>query len=69
MAEAPQHEHLRARDTFVEVDGVVQPAPAPRFSRSVPEIPTPPAAPDPEGALAGWMTQDGIAKLKADGVL
>jgi alpha-methylacyl-CoA racemase len=69
MAEAPQHEHLRARDTFVEVDGVVQPAPAPRFSRSVPEKPTAPAAPDPEGALAGWMTQDAIAKLKADGVL
>jgi crotonobetainyl-CoA:carnitine CoA-transferase CaiB-like acyl-CoA transferase len=69
MAEAPQHEHLRARDTFVEVDGVVQPAPAPRFSRSVPEKPTAPAAPDPEGALAAWMTQDAIAKLKADGVL
>ncbi|MGZ5172256.1 MAG: CoA transferase, partial [Burkholderiales bacterium] len=69
MAEAPQHEHLRARNTFVEVDGVVQPAPAPRFSRSVPEKPTAPAAPDAEGALAGWMTQDAIAKLKADGVL
>jgi crotonobetainyl-CoA:carnitine CoA-transferase CaiB-like acyl-CoA transferase len=69
MAEAPQHEHLRERDTFVEVDGVVQPAPAPRFSRSVPEKPTAPAAPDAERALAGWMTQDAIAKLKADGVL
>jgi alpha-methylacyl-CoA racemase len=69
MAEAPHHEHFRARDTFVEVDGVVQPAPAPRFSRSAPEKPTPPSAPDPEGALAGWVTQDAIAKLKADGVL
>ncbi|MFZ3287243.1 MAG: CaiB/BaiF CoA-transferase family protein, partial [Telluria sp.] len=32
MAEAPQHPHNRARATFVEVDGVTQPAPAPRFS-------------------------------------
>ena len=69
MAEAPQHEHLRARETFVEVDGVVQPAPAPRFSRSVPEMPTAPEAPDPERALAGWLTSENIAKLKAEGVV
>lgn len=31
MAEAPRHPHLAARGTFVEVDGLVQPAPAPRF--------------------------------------
>jgi alpha-methylacyl-CoA racemase len=36
--EAPNHPHNKARGTFVEVDGVVQPAPAPRFSRTVPEI-------------------------------
>ena len=69
MAEAPQHEHLRARETFVEVDGIVQPAPAPRFSRSVPEKPTAPAAPDAGRALQGWLTKDAVAKLKADGVL
>jgi len=34
MGEAPRHPHLKARGTFVEVDGVVQPAPAPRFSRT-----------------------------------
>jgi alpha-methylacyl-CoA racemase len=34
MAEAPVHPHTRARATFVEIDGVVQPAPAPRFSRT-----------------------------------
>lgn len=33
MDEAPGHEHLRARRTFIEVDGQVQAAPAPRFSR------------------------------------
>ena len=36
LAEAPKHPHNVARKTFVEVDGVVQPAPAPRFSRTVP---------------------------------
>jgi len=38
ITEAPMHPHNRARKTFVTVDGVVQPAPAPRFSRTVPEI-------------------------------
>jgi alpha-methylacyl-CoA racemase len=38
MAEAPQHPHMKARGTFVELDGIVQPAPAPRFSRTKPEI-------------------------------
>jgi len=32
--EAPEHPHNKARDTFVEVDGMMQPAPSPRFSRS-----------------------------------
>lgn len=45
LVEAPQHPHLRARGTFVEVDGVVQPAPAPRFSRTKPSIQRPPARP------------------------
>ncbi|MEL6661504.1 MAG: CaiB/BaiF CoA-transferase family protein [Pseudomonadota bacterium] len=38
LAEAPSHPHNRARETFVEVDGVVQPAPAPRFSKTRGEI-------------------------------
>jgi alpha-methylacyl-CoA racemase len=36
--EAPEHPHMKARSAFVEVDGDIQPAPAPRFSRTVPEI-------------------------------
>jgi alpha-methylacyl-CoA racemase len=36
--EAPDHPHNKARNTFVEIDGVMQPAPAPRFSRTVPTI-------------------------------
>ena len=34
MSEAPQHPHNRARDSFVEVAGIVQPAPAPKLSRT-----------------------------------
>jgi alpha-methylacyl-CoA racemase len=34
LAEAPQHAHNRARSAFIEVDGVKQPAPAPRYSRT-----------------------------------
>lgn len=44
IAEAPDHPHLAARGTFVEVDGVVQAAPAPRFSRTPAGPPEPPAA-------------------------
>ena len=38
IAEAPEHRHNRHRATFVTVDGVTQPAPAPRFSRTQAEI-------------------------------
>ena len=38
MMEAPSHPHNRERNTYVEVDGLVQPAPAPRFSRTPSEI-------------------------------
>jgi len=36
--EAPDHPHNRARGSFVELDGMVQPGPAPRFSRTPAEI-------------------------------
>lgn len=39
LEEAPHHPHLQARATYVEVDGITQPAPAPRFSRTVPSTP------------------------------
>ncbi|MCG6120925.1 MAG: CoA transferase, partial [Blastomonas sp.] len=38
LTEAPEHPHNKQRGTFVEVAGMVQPAPAPRFS----ETPAPP---------------------------
>ena len=43
MAEAAAHPHNQARETFVEVNGMVQPAPAPRFSRTTASITAPPA--------------------------
>ncbi len=36
--EAPEHPHNKARGTFLEIDGLTQPAPAPRFSRTVPKV-------------------------------
>ncbi|MEO9968414.1 MAG: CaiB/BaiF CoA-transferase family protein [Hyphomonadaceae bacterium] len=44
MAEAPEHAHNKARATFVEIEGVVQPAPAPRFSKTPGAVQRPPAA-------------------------
>ena len=41
MAEAPHHPHARARAAFIEVGGVVQPGPAPRFDRSSTDMPRP----------------------------
>ncbi|WP_407688297.1 CaiB/BaiF CoA transferase family protein [Mycobacterium sp. HUMS_1102779] len=45
LSEAPQHPHLAARGTFVNVAGVTQPAPAPRFSRTPPAAPGAPSLP------------------------
>ena len=47
MSEAAAHPHNQARNTFVDVAGVVQPAPAPRFSRSAAEIAAPAGPPRP----------------------
>ncbi|HEY1301243.1 MAG TPA: CaiB/BaiF CoA-transferase family protein [Stellaceae bacterium] len=70
--EAPHHPHHKARRTYVEIDGIVQPPPAPRFSRTVPDLPIPPQPSDPElaeAALAPWLGSDEIAALKAAGTI
>jgi alpha-methylacyl-CoA racemase len=69
MAEAPNHPHMRSRSTLVEIDGVVQPAPAPRFSRTSPNMPTPPESPNADLALSLWMSEDRVRDWKAKGVL
>ena len=55
-AEAPGHPHHRARSAFIEIDGIVQPAPAPRFSRTPAPRPTAPeaAGQSTETALREW---------------
>jgi alpha-methylacyl-CoA racemase len=45
IEEAPAHPHNRHRGTFVEIGGIVQPGPAPRFGRTVPDVPVPAPAP------------------------
>jgi alpha-methylacyl-CoA racemase len=67
MTEAAEHPHIRARDTVVDFEGVLQPAPAPRFSRTKPEITRSQAKPGEhtDEVLADWgFTGDEIAKLR-----
>ncbi|WP_026075807.1 CaiB/BaiF CoA transferase family protein [Noviherbaspirillum massiliense] len=68
MDEAPQHPHNQARATFIDIAGVTQPAPAPRFSRTPAEKPEPASAPgaDTERVLAAWgFNAERIAELRA----
>ncbi len=52
--EAPGHPHAAARGTFVRVDGLVQPGPAPRFDRTPPAPPSGPLVQDVAAALRAW---------------
>jgi alpha-methylacyl-CoA racemase len=70
--EAHLHPHNVARSTFLEVDGVIQPAPAPRFSRTPSSISKPPSPPgaDTVTGLLEWGVDEGtIAKLQESGAL
>lgn len=72
IAEAPKHAHNRERGIFIEVDGVTQPAPAPRFSRTQTGKPTPPESPGTSGrtALRDWGVADTeIDELAQGGVV
>jgi alpha-methylacyl-CoA racemase len=70
--EAPDHPHSRARNAFIELDGVVQPAPAPRFSRTEVAASHGARAPGEDSAAVledCGFTGDEIAQLKGDGVI
>ncbi len=72
MDEAPRHAHNAARETFVEVAGVIQPAPAPRFSATPGKIQgaPPKIGGDNDAALSDWGFSDqAISDLKASGAL
>ncbi|MCB9114471.1 MAG: CoA transferase [Caldilineaceae bacterium] len=72
MDEAPDHPHNRARATFITVDDVLQPAPAPRLSRTPAAIQGPPPAPgaDTEAVLLAWgFGETEVAALRAAGAI
>ncbi|MFV2089853.1 MAG: CoA transferase, partial [Pseudomonadales bacterium] len=70
--DAPDHPHNKARNSFLEVDGIVQPAPSPRFSRTPPEISHGARAPgeDTDSVLldCGFSSEE-VAGLRASGVI
>lgn len=72
LAEAPAHPHAAARGAFVEIGGVIQPAPAPRFERTAAADPAPPPRPgqDTDAVLAGLgLAPADVADLRARGVI
>jgi alpha-methylacyl-CoA racemase len=76
-AEAPSHPHHVARGSFIDADGLPEPAPAPRFSRTPAAVPDRPRHPGPaeaggdtDAALAAWgFAADDIAKLREAGAV
>ena len=67
MGEAPDHPHNVERKAFVEMDGWMQPAPAPRFDRTVQEIqgPTPVMGTDTHQVL----TETGYSEAEIDALM
>ena len=70
LTEAARHPHLAARHTYVDRGGVVQPAPAPRFSRTPAALGSPPSLPGQHSreALQAWGVED-VDRLITDGVV
>jgi len=69
--EAPNHPHLASRKTFIEIDGIVQPAPAPRFSNHSSPMPTAAKAPSPENSVAAlkhWLPEGEPEALRKSGL-
>ena len=70
MSEAPHHPHNAARGTFVEADGVMQPAPAPRYSATVSDAPRMTKTADTDAILAELGYDGGkVEALKAAGTV
>ncbi len=72
MDEAPEHHHNKARKTFIDVDGVVQPAPAPRFDRTPsaqPRAPVKAGTHDREILLEAGFSEEEISQLRGSGAV
>ena len=72
MSEALEHPHNRHRDSFVEIDGIRQPAPAPRFSGTPTRVPMPPPriGENTDAILRDWGFSPGeIAALHDNGAV
>ena len=72
MTEAPEHRHNKARGTYITVDGMVQPAPAPRFARTPSNVRhgNRPLGGDTDEVLAeAGLSRDEITALRDDGCL
>ena len=72
LAEAAEHPHNLARELFVKLDEVLQPSPAPRFSRTPGQIQGPPPQPGEhtKEVLADWgFSSEAIAALECAGVI
>jgi alpha-methylacyl-CoA racemase len=70
--EAPSHPHNKEREAFVEIAGVVQPAPAPRFDKTPGAVQGPPPAigAHNESALHDWgLAPARITELKQKGII
>jgi len=72
MSEAPKHPHNIERKTFIDLEGVTQPAPAPRFSRTEPEVTSSPSIvgehTDEVLTSIGFSDED-ISTLKTSGAV
>ncbi len=66
FAEAVEHPHNRERQTYVDVGGLKQAAPAPRFSRTAPEVPAPAVAPGAQSREV--LSAAGFSDAEIDGL-
>jgi len=72
MSEAPQHPHNKERKTFIDLEGVTQPAPAPRFSRTEPEVVSSPSIVGEhtnEVLSSIGLSEEDISSLKTSGAV
>ena len=72
MPEAPEHPHNKERKTFIDLEGVIQPAPAPRFSRTEPEVVSSPSIVGEhtnEVLSSIGLSKEDISSLKTSGAV